>query len=268
VNNAVYYTVNNDSKYLKYLKTSIVSLRNFNKQIKIYVFVFSDNRNLLEDFFAENNIEVIYREAVKPYQLTSMKWYALRYLANIKEKSLIYLDVDTICFKDIALLFEKYQGSDLYAREELGTEEKCPYVKGELTISSQLDQKIHHSLIRKLRVKKVPVLNTGIMIFNNSSFTKIIPHLDYYQNLLDSFFKREIPFPAQYHILEEISWTYTLGKINNLSYDFIREEDSPFYIELRVKAISDPGIVLHVWSKLYQFFLEDYPLSELGFSGV
>jgi hypothetical protein len=263
MNKAVYYTINNDSRYINYLKNSITSLRHFNKEIKVYVFVFSSGAEILADFFEKYKIQVIYKGNVKNHQLTSLKWYALRDLETVTESRLLYLDVDTVCFNDIALLFEKYREADLYAREELGTEEKCPYVRGELTISTQLDHNIFKTLADRLNVRKNHVLNTGVIIFNNSSFKRIIPYLDFYQNLLDSFLKREIPYPAfTYHITEEIAWAFTLGKTDNISYDFIAAEDSPFYIELRVKALTEKGIVMHVWSKLYNYFL-----SELGFVG-
>jgi hypothetical protein len=258
LSNAVYYTINNDSKYLTFLKNSIVSLRNFNKEIKIYVIIFSNSGKLVPDFFDRYNIQVIYKNPVKPYQLTSLKWYGLTEFENIDLKRLIFLDADTIFYDDINLLFEKYNKADFYAREEIGTEDKCPYARGNITITSQLNNDVFNNLLNKMGLKRNPVFSTGIMVFNNSSFKKIPEHLKFYQDLFDAFLKRELPFPAlKYHITEEITWAFTIGKIANFSFEFIEPEDTPVYYEFLINAVSKPGIIIHAATLLYDLFLKD-----------
>jgi len=94
--------------------TSIKMLRNYNKTIKIRVFVIGNGEPKL---FADSlNVEVIYRQ---PSQ-DSKGYFCLNreYLAECKEQSVLHIDGDTFIFDDIEKIFDKYNDVDFAAAQD------------------------------------------------------------------------------------------------------------------------------------------------------
>ena len=266
-NRAAYYAINNDPRYILFTKVSIDSLRKFNSKLKIYLFIYGDLAGIDLSFFRKNNVHIINKSGVKKEYLTSLKWFSLQDLASLNVNSLIYFDADTIFFKKPDILFEDYNKFDYYAREELGTQkDKGGYLIGKTFIRPQINHNIYRQMTKKLGALNLPIFNTGVMLFNNKSFKKVAKLVYFYKQVMDNFRKDILPYPClNSHIIDEIVGSITLGKIPEFTYGVLDKEISPWYIELREKAVKTTGIVMHVLNYLYWDYLSDPLSSQAGF---
>ena len=75
--NAIYYSIDTNKRFVYFAGKSIKSLRNYNKKIKVFLFIYGDLKGVDLTLFEENNIEIINKPPVKKDFLTSLKWLSL-----------------------------------------------------------------------------------------------------------------------------------------------------------------------------------------------
>ena len=105
---------------IKRLEHSISSLREFNKEIAIYLFC--DNPHIIPPYFALN-----YSVRIKPFAegfdhtmlnaWSIHRWYNLKCFDD-EFYNILYVDADTIFYQDVQYLFDTYCTHDVYGREE------------------------------------------------------------------------------------------------------------------------------------------------------
>jgi adenine-specific DNA methylase len=257
--NAVYYAVNNDLRYLSYLNISIKSLRKYNKTIKIFLFIYGDISGLDLSFFNDNQVTLIYKPVAEPEYLTSLKWLSLNELKDIGEERLLFVDADTFFSDDIQKLFDQCTQADFYAREEAGTEKnKIRHEIGRVNLEYVIIEKTYHFLLKAYKTREMPFFNTGVMLFNHNIFKQIPGYLSFYQSVMNNFINKKTPYPSKNtHMLEEVVTNFMLGKIENFTYALLSKHTSPFYLELREKVVTKPGIVMHIWGHYYPEFIKN-----------
>lgn len=261
---AAYYAINNDPRYVSFTKTSVETLRKFNKDLKVYLFVYGELEDSDRSFFRKNNIIVAVKGGVQPEHVTSLKWFSLQYLARSTVKRLIYIDGDTIFSGKVDILFERHDVFDFYARIEVGTEkDRGDYYIGKSLIRAQLNHDAYQQITKQLKAVNVPVFNTGVMLFNHSSFKKIAQRLVFYKSVLRRFQKKSLPYPClNSHLIDEITASITFGKVRGFTYGVLDKKIAPCYLEFKEKAVKTPGTVMHIWTCLYG----EYAGSRLGIS--
>lgn len=158
-------------------------------------------------------------------------------------RQLLYCDCDTIFFKDVSALFERYADADLVAREEVHTTRSRYGENREF-----LDEPLLRRVAEAANVAAIPPFNSGVVLLNNniwSDFARLERvYLDFAWRLLISLSLRPaaaqrygplegiesvlrrasareladvLPFPsANPWILEEIALWLTLGAVPGL----------------------------------------------------
>jgi hypothetical protein len=255
----VYYAINNNLKYISYTAISIESILKHNNKVKIYLFIYGSTADTDLSYFIDNGVIIVNKNPVRDEYLTSLKWFALKDLIEIAEERLLFADADTFFFKDIVRFFNIYREFDFYGREEAGTEgNKEEYSIGQYNFNSNINHKSFENMGSFFKCKKVPIFNTGVMLFNNNFFRKIPEQLIFYESILKSFIDKKLPYPSvSSHIIDEIVSSFMFGKFENFSYGLLDKEIAPWYIELREKEVSNTGSVMHIWNNYYNFFWDE-----------
>jgi len=129
LNNAIVYSFHIREKTIlenrcyKQLLYSIKTLRQFNKDIKVYVYVAPFG--MIDNIYIDDNVEFIefdntdqdgWPEAwttIGYQEFLRHRWEnALRTISDKKLDNILYLDTDTIFFNNVNILFEKYGNSE------------------------------------------------------------------------------------------------------------------------------------------------------------
>lgn len=243
---AVFYATNNNPIYFLYAKFSVKSLRQFNKKIKIFLFLYGCPDYWDLSFFQTHNVCIIQKALDKKKHKHALRFHAFKELSKIPElQRLLLLDVDTICFKDIEILFERYKDFDFYAREEIA----CARNEKSQIRFEELDRIAH-----TLNVKVLPVFNLGVSIFNNASFRKIENFLNFYDRLHNRFKAKTLPYPSENEqLVDEIVASLVFGGIQDFTYGIMDNHITPWLEEIqnteyRDASIHDPGVIVHLWN--------------------
>ncbi len=263
---AVYYAINAAPVYLVSAYKSIASLRRFNSNIDVHVFISMGSASdaATADVFRGTGACVWLADKTKLgfpvdgyFERYFLKWLALR---NLFYDSLLYVDADTVFSRDPEVLFDELSERHFYAREENGA---APEQKAEMIGSHILYAQIDHGSLAKaaasLSARKLPVFNTGVMLFNRSIHRDVaaaLPRMyDVYKDLVDG----RIPYPSvNAHIKEEIAAALVLGTIPGLTFDRIDPEMSPWYVEYKGGRTRSAGVVMHIWNEYLPFFLQEF----------
>jgi hypothetical protein len=75
----------------------------------------------------------------------------------------------------------------------------------------------------------------------------------------------KLPYPSSnMHISEEICATILLGCAAELRVATLRPEQAPYFMEWRARLMPTTGVVMHMFSAYYPFYLEDLCSRELA----
>jgi hypothetical protein len=255
---AIYYAINDDPRYLFFAKKSVESLRRHNRELPAYLFLYGAAPKRDLSFFSRHRVEVIEKRPVRRERATFLKWLPLR---ELFEERLLFADADTVFFQDPEKLFTKLREHDFYAREETGTSEalRHPYLIGSRVYSQQIHHELYGQLARGLGGKKLPIFNSGVMVFNHAIHREIAKGHSCFEELRKAFAKGKLPYPCTNpHLADEVVASLVLGCISGLRYGLIEGRLSPWYVEWKGRAVRSTGVLMHIFTIYYPFFLEDF----------
>lgn len=248
---AVYYSIDNDPRYVNFARNSVLSLREFNKNIKVYLFAYGSISRQNARFFSANNVCVINKKRAGKHLARFLKWLSL---GQLDENRVLFVDADTIFYRDVNIIFRRFSKLDFYAREETGTIEGG-HENGGVTGSYQLRRGGLSALARKFSLRKMPVFNTGVMLFNNSVNKRFT--FDEFMYYYISFMSGKIPYPCMNpHIMDEIVFSLVSGRMRSLKHGFLNKDITPWYAEVKTRKARDFGVVTHVWSGQYDEYIK------------
>jgi hypothetical protein len=257
-NGAAFYAVDNSRKYLYFVRKSVESLRKFDKKTEIYLFVFGKPTKKNVDFVKKTRVHLKIMEPVSKKKGTFLKWIALAEMTE--HERVIFIDADTCFFSGVQKLFLKYKKCDFYARQEGATAAEKTFwvIFGEVVVN-QIDHELLKKITKKIGVRKLPIFNTGVMIFNHFFSLKIRSKLYKIEEFRKMFEKKKLRYPCtNFQLRDEICASLFLGGIKSLTWQFIDKSDSPWYIEWREGRVKSPGILLHTYSYYYPAFTLDF----------
>lgn len=155
------YCVNDRPLYMFMALNSFKMLRQFNPTIPVKLFFIKSEANptsemgcfISEEDFLRQCDELSVEVIEKPWRpiVGEESYFPINktYLSQLEEEKVLFIDVDTFIFGDVAKIFEKYNDVDFVACRN------C-WAEGENGWSSDL--------LTKSRI--VPPFNSGIMLFN------------------------------------------------------------------------------------------------------
>lgn len=248
---AVYYSLNNRRKYIDFAKRSVASLRKFNKNISVHLFIYGAADSCDTGFFSRHGVRIHKRREQRRIMPTFLKWLSL---PELSEENILFCDADTVFYRDPAVLFDRFNEKDFYARREFGT--SWPAFEAEKTMTCyQLKDERFSRLLKMLSLRRMPVFNSGVMLFNRGSHKKFsFKEFFFYYMLFNSL---RIPYPAvNSHIMDEIVASLVMGGLASLRYGFLDKAAVPLYREIKLKITKGFGIVTHVGSLDYRDYLK------------
>ena len=159
---------------LRQLLQSLRSLRTFNQNIEVHMFIYGDPLDLhheLNPYSVLIHEQGNYRErlvdllpgcselAVNPLLHRFLNFSEIK---SLSPSQVLLLDCDTVFRADVETLFSKYVHADCYAREEpMCKRSHLGYSK------SYLDEELLGDLAAKLGGQPVPPFNAGVILFNH-----------------------------------------------------------------------------------------------------
>jgi hypothetical protein len=176
------------------------------------------------------------------------KWHRL---AGLEAERVLYLDVDTVCLRPLELLCRKYVAGDIYARQEAGTQRN-----GDSAAERRFPEQVHWDALNRQRNpgQAVPVINTGVMLFNHAACSAIVGWLYGVHEVHDAWAAGTTEYPCtNRHIMEELAISSALAAHDGPTVRLLDAADAPYYTE--VGAGGGGGIVMHVWTGYYREYL-------------
>ncbi len=184
----VCYSVTNcgEGPHLDQLLRSTNSLRQYNTNIPVWVFVYGDLPSAAVALLEANHICVKpvgtyvaslgnlspHAEVLSTYGVLC-KYLSLAELADVDVAQLLLVDCDTFFFDDVTKLFERYAECECYGREEPFS----PYsAHGD---AAYLDPAALAALLIAEALREVPTLNTGALLLNRGLHRKVAPMLGF-----------------------------------------------------------------------------------------
>lgn len=176
-------------------------------------------------------------------------------LAAAGADQVLCCDLDTIFFRDVEQLFERYASTDVVAREEVHCR-RSPHGADQNFIDESLLERLAAHLGRAV----VPPMNLGVVLYNHGIAAKLaaimpsflddawrlmtgltmpgFPNVgvagfasfpwiaDVHRQATDADRQRSLPFPSNNGwIVEEVAWWLALGAIPGLTYaDFLSDD--------------------------------------------
>lgn len=253
---AVYYSVDDDPKYLYFAIRSVASLRRYNRDIPVRVFVHGQPPARARTALRRAGAEVVVRPAIERHRLMLLKWQPLELL---REPRQLFIDADTVFFGNVDRLFRDRTEHDFYARIEMGTEAVPPYLVGNQLVVNQ----VNHHLLRKLTAtlggRDIPVFNTGVMLMNHDLHKLIAEAQPLFELIRDKLDSGAMPFPcSNRHIRGEMISTLAMSTLRGLTWGVLPQAITPYYVEVKGGEVDDPGVVMHMWTAYYPFYVRDY----------
>jgi len=251
---AVYYSLDSRRKYIDFAKRSVASLRKFNKDISVHLFIYGAVDPRDRAFFSRHGVRIHARREQRRIMPTFLKWLSL---PELSEENILFCDADTVFYRDPAALFDRFNKKDFYARREFGT--SWPAFEAEKTMTCyQLKDERFSRLLKMLNLKRMPVFNSGVMLFNRGAHKKFFfREFLFYYMLFNSL---RIPYPAvNSHIMDEIVASLVMGGLTSLRYGFLDKEAVPLYREIKLKIAQGFGTVTHVGSLDYRDYSKHGP---------
>jgi hypothetical protein len=250
--------------YHNQLIYSVKSLRMFNKNVPIHVFLYGEHPldviSALEDHAVNVRQMGAYVDAIRQIRPRSFrtlahypvvhKWLNFSELELLAPSQVLQTDCDTIFFADVGLLFERYSERQFYAREEPSS--KASHYGYN---PSYVDEDALFKLARREGADEVNPYNIGVCVLNHGLWTEIAKRSDKFlsyifrftvsmarnpqtreklwpglaellaQDLADEPEVSELPFPSSnLWILDQVSLWLTLGQIPGLTHGFLSRE--------------------------------------------
>lgn len=150
---SVFYTLSDVRGFPHLLDKSVKSIRRFIAPDSIII-VYTPPVN-------QKHIEKLrrrgYQVCVKPNPEVDWRFAAKNYLCEVETKDLIFLDCDTIIYKDI---------------KELLTENNYSFA-ARIGKTSSLGNQIWENTFKKLGLRQLPMFNSGFLIFKNGLHHRI-----------------------------------------------------------------------------------------------
>jgi hypothetical protein len=245
------------------LVISVQSLRRYNRRIPVCIFLFNNWPKQSEADLRAHGAQIYtlgtygdYLERISPRTAAALsgypmlgKWLVLADIPDTELSQVLYLDCDTVFFDDVEKLFDRYQESDWYAREEPNTR-SSPYGYD----PSYLDQATLSQHFRHEGVPEIPCYNTGVSLFNHGVWRSIaaLRHLilAYSWRFLTGLYLSEphrlsvatrafltntliyadrllaLRYPTRnFHILDQLALWLTLGHIPRLRHSLLSGRD-------------------------------------------
>ena len=145
---SVFYTLSDIRGYHKFLDNSLKSVERFVEPGNIIV-VYTPPIN-------EKHIESLrvrgYQIYVKPTPVGGWRFAAKNYLCDVETENLIFIDCDTVVYKDI---------------RELLTRDKDYSFAARIGKTSSVGDKVWEGTFKKFGLRQLPMFNSGFMIFRD-----------------------------------------------------------------------------------------------------
>ena len=238
---------------LRRLEHSISSLREFNDEIPVYLFC--DDPALIPLYFRTHyNVNVLpFVKQVKHGMLFIYRWFNLKYFKE--ESNILYVDSDTVFYGDVQYLFDHYNYSDVFGREEFGFRHD-PNIGGGKNIRKALDY-VDHCIEDAGGNEQIYKYCTGVMLFNNGLHMHLI---DYLGELVELMFKLKdgkLPYPVPNpRIVDEYALWVILSRIGAYPGLFGAQDVTQGYVEQKHEEFFNP-IVIHYTTKGEQIMAEE-----------
>jgi hypothetical protein len=186
-----------------------------------------------------------------------MKWHAI---SEMEEERVLYLDADTICFRDPQELFDTCRERVLYAREEFGTHPGHGAQQlGNMLVLPRIDRHRLRAWQRLFGARPAPILNSGVMVFNKGFSKTLAELIPAFESTREMLVARPADFPATNRQIEdEVVAALVFGTLQEFRPGFILKKHSPWYCEWKAGVVSDPGVVMHLWSAHAAFYVLDF----------
>jgi hypothetical protein len=184
----VCYSVTNcgEGPHLDQLLRSTASLRQYNTNIPVWVFVYGDMPPAAAALLEANHICVKpvgtyvaslrklspHAEVLSSYGVLC-KYLSLAELADVDVAQLLLVDCDTFFFGDVTKLFERHAECECYGREEPFS----PYSAH--SDAAYLDPAALAALLKSEALHEVPTLNAGALLLNRGLHRKVAPMLGF-----------------------------------------------------------------------------------------
>ena len=165
---------------------STASLRQYNTNIPVWVFVYGDLPSTAAALLEADHIGVKpvgtyvaslgklspHAEALSNHGVLC-KYLPLAELADVEVAQLLLVDCDTFFFDDVSKLFERYAECECYGREEPFS----PYSAH--PDAAYLDPGALAALLKSEALHEVPTLNAGALLLNRGLHRKVAPLLGF-----------------------------------------------------------------------------------------
>ena len=184
----VCYSVTNcgEGPHLEQLLRSAASLRQYNPNIPVWVFVYGDLPSAVAALLEADHICVKpvgayiaslrnlspHAEVLSSYGVLC-KYLSLAELADVDVSQLLSVDCDTFFFDDVSKLFERYAECECYGREE----PYSPYCAH--SDAAYLDPAALAALLKSEALREVPTLNAGALLLNRGLHRRVAPMLGF-----------------------------------------------------------------------------------------
>ena len=249
----VFYALTPDRGYCEQLLLSAASLRLHSPNIPVQAILFGASSRTFRKELADLGIAVTERPPVEDRWRYFLKWIAL---TEMTDRRLLFLDADTFISQPIELLFRKYGDAHLYAREEWGNARTGPNYS-----PTECDWPAFDRIAEAAgSTGKLPIYNTGVMLFNHGFHTEVAAHLEWFEEiraLIDGPSAAH-PYPhSNRHILGEVVSTLVLGRFASLRTRAMSALDAPFFWEIKGQTAERGGVICHVFSARYKDFLRE-----------
>jgi hypothetical protein len=266
---SVVYATNDDAQHLHMLLGSIDTLRAHDSKVSIIVAASPQLPGPVLAVLRRRDAAVVplsvprwsMKGISERQRATFLKWFALGQIGP-KFDRVIYADGDTAWFSSPRALFRRLRLWDFAAREDLG---KQRHRRAELIGSFLALPEVDWRVVAKTRealqssTLDLPIFNTGVMAVGRRCARWVAQRLPVMEKLCQLWCDGEIPYPSTNRwVMEEVAASIMLSTMSSLLWRRLTPRESPLYIELRAKVVKDPGTVVHIWSQLYPFFLEDF----------
>lgn len=240
---------------------SIRSLRYYSPSIPVVLVVFGKPSVQFRSEVTQLNVELKIFGPAPNRLATALKWYALA--ATVDYKRVLFVDADTCFFGRVENIFVKYKRADFYARREHAT--LRGERRGNKYVAKRIQEKELTKVCQKLKVRKLPIFSSSIMLFNRDIARCVAQKLDFYSFLFKSFESGELYYPCTVReIAEEICGSLLLGSLSNLRIHIWSPKDILHFREIFTKnATMDSTSLMHIgnfhfldWLRLCGFAIE------------
>ncbi len=295
---AVYYSLvltAESTVYQNQWIRSISSLRRFNRTIPVYLFLLNDPTPAILEAAERYEVAVHrlgnYRDRL--VELAAEEGAALSSVPTLHKLlplghfddpawQILFLDCDTVLFRDVASLFTTYTEHRFYAREESHSKRSVFFQYR----PSATDEDVLSRIAAQAGASPVPPYNSGVMLLNRGLAAELFAlRTEFLQfawrltmgaltsdrisisaelqralaNVPVSRLEEGIEYPStNFWILEQLAFWLTLGKVQNLSHGMFNMADVLQNGEFMIyRSYKTKGTVVHYFSRNEAFFLRD-----------